>query len=82
MIKEVLTAKAFFQFKEFSQQSARSARLSPDNVPTPHYTCPVCGAELDGGDTIAEDMDGDAVGCIYCIRYYEIWEKDINEDII
>jgi len=48
---------------------------APDNVGLQKYFCPVCGAQLDGGDTLAEDKDGDTVGCVYCIRYYEIWEK-------
>lgn len=51
----------------------------PDKKNLPEYFCPVCGAQLDGGDVLAEDMDGDTVGCVYCIRYYEIWEKDTNE---
>ena len=49
---------------------------SPDKTLPPVYFCPVCGAQLDGGDTVAEDKDGDTVGCVYCIRYYEIWEKN------
>lgn len=48
----------------------------PDKKILPAYFCPVCGAQLDGGDTLAEDKDGDTVGCVYCIRYYEIWEKN------
>lgn len=52
---------------------------APDKKSLPWYFCPVCGAQLDGGDTVAEDKDGDTVGCVYCIRYYEIWEKDTNE---
>ena len=51
----------------------------PDKKNLPEYFCPVCGAQLDGGDTLAEDKDGDTVGCAYCIRYYEVWEKDNNE---
>lgn len=50
----------------------------PDRRTLPEYFCPVCGAQLDGGDTLAENKDGDTVGCIYCIRYYEIWEKDVK----
>ncbi len=52
---------------------------APDKKILPGYSCPVCGAQLDGGDTLAEDMDGDTVGCVYCIRYYEIWEKATDE---
>lgn len=52
----------------------------PDTRTLPEYHCPVCGARLGGGDTLAENMDGDTVGCVYCIRYYEVWEKDINEN--
>lgn len=51
----------------------------PDMRPLPEYSCPVCGAQLYGGDRVAENKDGDTVGCVYCIRYYEIWEKD-NDD--
>lgn len=50
----------------------------PDKKSLPEYSCPVCGAQLDGGDVLAEDKDGDTVGCVYCIRYYEVWEKDIK----
>jgi len=53
----------------------------PDNRTLPEYFCPVCGAQLEGGDVLAEDKDGDTVGCVYCIRYYEIWEKDTNENL-
>ena len=53
--------------------------VSPDKKSLPEYFCPACGAQLDGGDTLAEDKDGDTVGCCYCIRYYEIWEKQ-NEN--
>jgi len=52
---------------------------APDKKILPAFFCPVCGAQLDGGDTLAEDKDGDTVGCVYCIRYYEIWEKTIDE---
>ena len=48
-------------------------------IPDGSDCCPVCGAQLDGGDTLAVDKDGDTVGCVYCIRYYETWEKDIND---
>ena len=51
----------------------------PEKQKLPEYNCPVCGAQLDGGDTLAVDKDGDTVGCVYCIRYYETWEKDIND---
>ena len=51
----------------------------PDRRREPEYFCPVCGAQLEGGDTLAENKDGDTVGCVYCIRYYELWEKDTNE---
>ncbi len=53
----------------------------PDFQTLPEYSCPVCGAQLDGGDRLAENKDGDTVGCDYCIRYYEIWEKDSNDNI-
>ncbi|MBR5543436.1 MAG: hypothetical protein IKU65_05005 [Oscillospiraceae bacterium] len=53
---------------------------SPDYEASPEYSCPVCGAQLGGGDTVAENKDGDTVGCVYCIRYYEIWEKDSYEN--
>ncbi|MBQ9986379.1 MAG: hypothetical protein IJP38_08750 [Oscillospiraceae bacterium] len=51
----------------------------PDRKNPPEYFCPVCGAQLDGGDVLAEDKDGDTVGCVYCIRYYETWEKYADE---
>lgn len=54
----------------------------PDKKSLPEYFCPVCGAQLGGGDVLAEDKDGDTVGCVYCIRYFETWEKDTNEHII
>jgi DNA-directed RNA polymerase subunit RPC12/RpoP len=53
---------------------------SPDFQTLPEYACPVCGAQLLGGDRLAENKDGDTVGCDYCIRYYEIWEKDLNDN--
>lgn len=52
---------------------------NPDTQTLPEYSCPICGAQLMGSDRIAEDKDGNAVGCDYCIRYYEIWEKETND---
>ena len=60
----------------------RDIGAEPDNRHTPHYKCPVCNAELDGGDTVSEDIDGNTVGCVYCISHHEVWEKDIYDDII
>ena len=53
----------------------------PDTETLPEYFCPVCGAQLGGGDVLAKNKDGDTVGCGCCIRYYEVWENDTNEDI-
>ncbi len=58
----------------------REIKNEPDMMDAPWYRCPVCGKQLDGGDTVAEDINGYTVGCVYCIRYHEIWEKDINEN--
>lgn len=48
---------------------------SPDRQALREYFCPVCGTRLAEGDVVAEDKDGNTVGCVYCVRYYEIWEK-------
>ncbi len=62
---------------EYPGTISRAVCVAPDMQEEPIYFCPTCGAQLTGGDTLAENKDGDTVGCCYCIRYYEAWEKKL-----
>ena len=61
----------------FTPTYATTKSGTDDKAVPPRYRCPICGAQLDGGDTLAVDVDGFTVGCIYCIRYQETWETII-----
>lgn len=58
----------------------------PDIGDPEAYTCPCCGAELGGSETVYVDKHGEAIGCEYCIFEKQAYEairsdKETEEDI-